>query len=89
VTDSLKKVKGQADNTVECLIRYGGIWLQLSNVKYTHEKAKEGLLKSGMFAGKVLHEEALWRIITRIERQETLSRYLNEIDIAITEDRSR
>lgn len=51
----------------------------------THEKVKEGLLKSGMFVEEVLHEEVIWRIITRVERQETLSRYLNEIDIAITE----
>ncbi|MEK4349212.1 hypothetical protein MKX41_00090 [Paenibacillus sp. FSL R5-0475] len=55
----------------------------------THEKVKEGLLKFGMFVEEVLHKEVLWRIITRVERQETLSRYLNEIDIAIKEDRSR
>lgn len=80
MTDSFKKVKGQADNTCGvshidgAKMRCGSIWLQFSNVAYTHEQAIEALFKSGMFVGEVLHEEVLWRITTRVERQETLSR---------------
>jgi hypothetical protein len=86
-TESSRVSEDQIGHILSQFVRklYQETGLQLASVAYTHEQAIEALFKSGMFVGEVLLEEVLWKNMNLQEKKDTLSRYLNEIEVANSE----